>query len=91
MLLAAKHAEMVFFVRRIWLSLFHLLFLSDLTVVFSGMACRWFFFIFDVVQILLLSFFGEAVRAAKPVYKKQMQPEAMQGPGMLQHGSILRS
>ena len=34
MLLAAKHVEMVFFARRIWLSLFHLLFLSDLTVVF---------------------------------------------------------
>ena len=57
MLLAAKHVEMVFFVRRIWLSLFHLLFLSDLTVVFfwNTWLVDGIFSIFDVVQILLLS------------------------------------
>ena len=57
MLLAAKHVEMVFFARRIWLSLFHLLFLSDLTVVFfwNTWLVDGIFSIFDVVQILLLS------------------------------------
>ena len=57
MLLAAKHVEMVFFVRRIWLSLFHLLFMSDLTVVFfwNTWLVDGIFSIFYVAQILLLS------------------------------------